>query len=131
MAFARTRTRTRTQCNGTRTRTRTRNDHQCQNPLLPTINSMFIGSRSITWRSPIRSRNRLAEQNSHGLLTTVAGGIWHSLEVRSPFLDEVLMQDGNLLLTGMIDTPGYWPYSFSDRQTPAHFSSRASRGFKT
>ena len=47
---------------GTRTRTRTRNDRRCHNPLLPTNDSMFIDSLSITWRSRIRSRNRLAEQ---------------------------------------------------------------------
>ena len=105
---------------------------------------MFIRSRSITWRSRIRSRNRLAEQNSRGLLTTAAGGIWLSLEERSPFLeedflpvveihdadpvlfadlrdrhvlDEVLAKDGDLLLTGTSGTPGHWRYPFSDRQT--------------
>ena len=119
---------------------------------------MFIGSRSITWRSRIRSRNRLAEQNSRRLLTTAAGGIWLSLEERSPFLeedflpvveihdadpvlfadlrdrhvlDEVLTQDGNLLPAGIIDRSGRRRYPYSDRQTPAHFSSRASRRFKT
>ena len=93
---------------------------------------MFIRSRSIAWRSRIKSRNRLAEQNSRGLLTTAAGGIWLSLEERSPFLeedflpvvevhdadpvcfavlrdrhvlDEVLTQDGNLLPTDISDTP--------------------------
>ncbi|MEY2726006.1 MAG: hypothetical protein RLZZ458_1873, partial [Planctomycetota bacterium] len=42
-------------------------------------------------------------------------------------LDEVLAKDGDLLLTGIVGTPGHWRYPFSDRQTPAHFSSRASR----
>jgi hypothetical protein len=79
---------------------------------------------------------------------TDVGGIWLSLEERSPLLeedflpvvevydadtvlfadlrdrhvlDEVLAQDGNLLLTGKIDTPGHWRYPFSDCQILAHF----------
>ena len=96
--------------------------------------------------------------HSRGLLTTDIGGVWLSLEERGTFfeenflpvaevhdadpvlfanlrnrhvLDEVLTQDGNLLLTGLIDTIGHWRYPFSDRQTPAHLSARASRRFKT
>jgi acetaldehyde dehydrogenase (acetylating) len=96
--------------------------------------------------------------HSRRFLATDVGGIWLSVEERSPsleedflpvvevhdadsvlfadlrdrhVLDEVLAQDGNLLLTGKIDTLGHWRYRFSDRQTLAHFSSRASRGFKT
>ena len=108
---------------------------------------MFIGSRSITLRSRIRSRNRLAEQNSRGRLMTAAGRIRLSLEERSPFLEEaflpvvevhnadtvlfadlrdrrvlneVLAQDGNLLLTGIIVRPGHPRYTSADRQTPAY-----------
>jgi hypothetical protein len=95
--------------------------------------------------------------HSRSFLVPDVGGIWLSLEERSPFLeedflpvieihdadtvlfadlrdrhilDEVLALDGNLLLTGIIDKPGHWRYPFSVRQTPAHFSSRASRRFK-
>ena len=57
--------------------------------------------------------------HSSGFLTMNAGGIWLSLEVRCTFfeedflpvsevIDEVLTQDGSLLLTGIAEMIGHW-----------------------